>query len=207
MLRHFLPKTTNFFDYFERHAALAITTCQELLALTSGQRDPAEAARRIKDLEHEADEITHRCIEALHRTFITPFDRGDIHSLITRLDDVVDSVDAAVSRMALYEIKEMRAEAVQLAEVLVKATTAIEETVRCLRNLKDIEAINAKCRLIHEMENAADAILRSALVRLFKEADAVLIIKWKEIYERLEKAADRCEEVANIIQGVVIEAS
>lgn len=207
MLRHLLPQTTSFYDYFEQHAALTIKTCQELLALASGQSDPASAAHRIKDLEHEADEITHRCVEALHRTFITPFDRGDIHSLITRLDDIVDSINAAISRMALYEITQMRPEASQIAEVLVKASTAIEEALRSMRDLKNIDRIKARCRLIHELENAGDAILRSALARLFKEADAILVIKWKEIFERLEKATDRCEAVANIIQGIAIETS
>lgn len=207
MFRNLLPKETSFFDYFEQHSALATQACQELLALASGNVDVAAKAVRIKEIEKEADAITYKCIEALHKTFITPIDRGDIHRLIKRLDDIIDSVESATSRIVLYEVTAIRTEAKALAEVLVRATTEIEQALKCMRNLKKADAIQTHCVAIYHLENEGDAILRAALVRLFKETDAVLVIKWKEIYERLEKATDRCEAVANIIQGVVIEAS
>lgn len=208
MFRNFLPKETSFFDYFEQHGALAIQACQELYELASNNGDIAARAARIKEIEKQADAVTHRCIEALHKTFITPMDRSDIHSLIKRLDDIIDSIEAATSRIVLYGLTEMRSEAKELALVLVRATTEIEEALKCLRNInKDGETIQQRCIAIYQLENDGDAVLRAALVRLFREQDAVLIIKWKEIFERLEKATDRCEAVANIIQGVVIEAS
>ncbi len=128
--------------------------------------------------------------------------------LIKRLDDIVDSVDAAMSRLALYELTEMRAEAVQLAEVLLKAVEEIAGALKGLRNLKNSEAISKRLIAVHRLENEGDAVLRNALMRLFQEDDRpALIIKWKEIFERLEKATDRCEEVANLIEKIVIEAS
>lgn len=207
MFRKFLPQETSFFDYFEQHSALATLACRELLAVASGGSDIAAQAAKIKGIEKEADTITHKCIEALHKTFITPIDRGDIHSLIKRLDDIINSVESAASRISLYELTEIRSEAKALAEVLVRATTQIEQALKCLRKIKDAQAIQDHCVAIYKLETEGDKILRAALVRLFKETDAILVIKWKEIFERLEKATDRCEAVASIIQGVVIEAS
>ncbi|MCL5270793.1 MAG: DUF47 family protein [bacterium] len=208
MLGRFLPKEMGFFDFFEKIAALTIEACNELLSLATDSQNIAGRVARIKELEHQADDVTHECIEALHKTFITPIDRTDIHSLIKRMDDIIDSVDAATSRIVLYEITQMRSESRSLAEVLVKASREIEQAVHNLRNMKHPEKVKENCIAIYQLENEGDAILRSALVRLFKEEkDAVLVIKWKEIYERLEKATDRCEQVANIISGVVIEAS
>jgi len=205
MFRRLLPREICFFDYFERHARLTIEACEAFRALTEGQ---ADQAARIKEIEHRADDLTHECVDALNRTFITPIDRVDIHQLIKRLDDVVDSVDATTSRMAVYDLVEIRPEAKQLAEVLAKAARAIEVALIGLRSLKETEAIKTHLIDIHQLENEGDVILRAALTRLFKEeGNAILVIKWKEIFERLEKATDRCEEVANIIEKIVIEAS
>ncbi|HNY28777.1 MAG TPA: DUF47 family protein [Candidatus Sumerlaeota bacterium] len=208
MLGRFLPKTTSFFDYFEQHGALTIKACEEFLALIRNPSEIATRAKRIKEFEHEADIITHKCIEDLHRTFITPIDRSDIHTLIKTLDDIVDSVDATASRMVLYEIDTMP-DTQELSELLLEAAKAILDAVKSLRHIDHNAAlINEKCIVICGVENKADALLRSALARLFKEEkDAVKVIKWKEIYERLERATDHCEAVANIIQGIAIEAS
>jgi predicted phosphate transport protein (TIGR00153 family) len=208
MLGRFLPKTTSFFDYFEQHGALTIKACEEFLALIRNPSEIASRAKRIKEFEHEADIITHKCIEDLHRTFITPIDRSDIHTLIKTLDDIVDSVDATASRMVLYEIDTMP-DTQELSELLLEAAKAILDAVMSLRHIDHNAAlINEKCIVICGVENKADALLRSALARLFKEEkDAVKVIKWKEIYERLERATDHCEAVANIIQGIAIEAS
>lgn len=208
MFRSILPKETGFFDYFEQIGALASDVCKELLSLTSGRGDIVTHANRIKEIEKQADKITHLCTDALHRTFITPMDRSHIHSLIKRLDDIIDSIDATTSRMVLYDLTEMRHEAQTMAEILVKATAQIEQALKLLRNLKHPEGINEHLITIYKLENQGDETLRQALGRLFKEeTNAINVIKWKEIYERLEKATDRCEAVASIIQGIVIEAS
>jgi predicted phosphate transport protein (TIGR00153 family) len=209
MFERFLPKEAGFFDFFEQHSRLSIAVCRQLDAIALNPSELAVRYSRIKEIEHEADDITHKCIDALHRTFITPIDRGDIYQLIRRLDDIVDSIDATASRMTLYEMTEMRPELKQFTEILIKATTELERSVVGLRHLnRDGPAIQKSCIAISDAENEADRILRSALARLFKEEpDPVLIIQWKEIFERLEKAVDRCEDVANIVEGVVIEAS
>jgi predicted phosphate transport protein (TIGR00153 family) len=209
MFRRLLPKEVCFFEYFEKHAELTIEACKAFLALTQGAVEGRGQTGRIKELEHEADDLTHKCIEELNKTFITPIDRVDIHQLIKRLDDIVDAVDASASRLTLYELVEVREEARQLAEVLVKATTEIAVALKQLRKIGEVGAIKSSLIRIHQYENDGDTILRAALARLFKEEDhrPILVIKWKEIFERLERATDRCEEVANIIEKIVIEAS
>ncbi|MBN2356274.1 DUF47 domain-containing protein [candidate division KSB1 bacterium] len=207
MFKSILPKEYSFFDFFEQHAGVIIRTCHELKFLAEGNGSMIDIVQRIEDLEHEADDVTHRCIDALHRTFITPIDRSDIHLLIKRLDDIVDSIDSATRRISLYDISSIRPEAKKLAEILVQCSETIEQALKGLRNMKHSESIIEKCRIIHDLEEKGDEVLRSALIRLFKEDDSVLIIKWKEIFQRLEKAVDRCEDVANIIEGVVISSS
>src|SRR5262249_26247867 len=163
-------------------------------------------AKRIKEIEHECDTITHQCVEALHKTFITPIERDDIYRLISRMDDIMDYVEAAAERMALYKLTQMTEDVKNLADVLVRATQELAEAVKLLRNMQNAEAISQKCIDINRLENEADSLLRTAVARLFdEENDTKTIIKWKEIYENLESASDRCEDVANIIEGVVLE--
>ena len=209
MFKRILPKEDSFFDYFERHSRLSVDVCRELNEIALNPVELVNRTNRIKGIEHEADDITHKCIDALHRTFITPIDRADIHRLIKRLDDIIDSVDSTAARMMLYDLSEMRQEFGQFTGVLIQATTEVESAISNLRNLKKRNEIIEKCcAAVYETEKTGDQLLRSALDRLFKEEkDPILIIKWKDIFERLEHATDRCEEVANIIQGIVIEAS
>jgi predicted phosphate transport protein (TIGR00153 family) len=206
MLRKLLPKETSFFDYFEQHAELTVQGATEFAALVSSGSNIDAKARRIKEIEHETDVITHRCVEALHKTLITPMDSTQIHRLITRMDDVMDAIEAASERIALYRLYDMTPEVKSMADVLSRATQAMLEACQLLRNVKDPQAILKKCVYINRLENEADSILRGAVARLFdEEEDAVMIIKWKEIYENLESAADRCEDVANIIEGLVLD--
>jgi len=207
MFKRFLPKEYSFFDFFEEHAGLTIATCKELLELTSGKSEAVESVQRIKDLEHDADKITVRCIEALQKTFITPIERTDIHQLIKRLDDIVDIINAASSRIYLYDITEMRPEARELAHILVLASGEINGALKGLRNLKNIRIIREKCSAIHGLESQGDEVLKSALMRLFKEDEPMVIIKWKEIFERLEKAINRCKDVADMIEEIVIAST
>ncbi len=208
MLRNLLPKTTDFFDFFEAHSKLSVETCRELHAMMQPGGDIALRAARIKDLEREADSVTHACTEALHKTFITPVDRADILKLIQRMDDIVDSVESIASRVVLYEISEPRNEAQKLAEVLVRASLEIASAVSGLRDMKNGDHIKQHCIVLFDLENQGDDLMRAALAELFKnESNPIEVIKWKEIFERLERATDRCESVANIILGIVIEAS
>jgi len=206
MFGRFLPRETSFFDFFEQHAALTIEGAKEFLSLVTTGANIAAKCRRISDIEHETDTITHRCVEALHKTFITPIDRDSIHRLITKMDDVMDFVEAAAERLELYELVVMTNDVRDLADVLHRAAMQVEAAVRGLRSLKDPQATLKLCIDINRLENEADAILRRSVARLFKEEkDPVVIIKWKEVYENLENASDRCEDVANIIEGVILE--
>jgi predicted phosphate transport protein (TIGR00153 family) len=209
MFNRILPKEIGFFTFFEEHSRLSIEAAKELQSIAQNPSDLYNGIERIREVEHQADIITHKCIEALHRTFITPIDRGEIHRLMKRLDDIIDAIDSATSRMILYEIIEIRPEFSRFADILVTATTAINGALSSLSDLKKgNKAISDCCRVIHETEKKGDEILRSALARLFKEEkDPILVIKWKGIFERLERASDSCERVADIIEGIVIEAS
>ena len=208
MLRKLMPRENDFFDYFERHAATTLTGCRELLDLAIAGSEFEARAKRIKDLEHEADSITHDCVEALHKTFITPLDRDDIHMLISRMDDIMDFVETVSDLCVLYNIDRMTPDARELAEVLVESTEQLEAAVKGLRDMRNARAITERCIDVNRLENRGDEILRKAVARLFDdEKDPVTIIKWKEIYENLESASDRCEDVANIIEGVILEHS
>ena len=208
MFGRFLPKETSFFDFFEQHAALTVEGTKEFLSLVTTGANIETKAKRVSDIEHETDVITHRCVEALHKTFITPIDRDNLHRLITRMDDVMDFVEAAAERIALYELTVMTQDVRDLADVLVRAAQQVELATKGLRNLKDPQSILKQCIDINRLENESDQILRRAVARLFKEEkDPIMVIKWKEVYENLENAADRCEDVANIIEGVILEHS
>src|SRR5690349_44483 len=196
MFGRLLPRETSFYDFFEEHARLTVSGCEEFLSMVSSSANLEAKAKRIKEIEHETDVITHRCVEALHKVFLTPIERDDIHRLIVRMDDIMDFVEAASERMALYEITAMTPEVRDLADTLTRAAKAVEQALKGLRDLKHPKVILERCVDINRFENEADAILRGALARLFKEEkDPITIIKWKEVYEHLESATDRCEDV------------
>jgi predicted phosphate transport protein (TIGR00153 family) len=208
MFGRLLPKETSFFDFFEQHAALTLEGAHEFQKLVSDGTNIPTVAKRILEIEHETDVITHRCVEALHKTFITPMDRDDIHRLISKMDDIMDCLEAAADRILLYEVKEVAPEAKEFASVLVQAIEEVGRGVKGLRNMKHASEVLEVCISINKLENQADTILRRALARLFKEeANAVEVIKWKEIFENLENAADVCEDVADIIEGVILEGA
>jgi predicted phosphate transport protein (TIGR00153 family) len=170
--------------------------------------DMERRAERVKQIEHECDEITHAVVAGLHKTFITPIDRNDIYRLITKMDDIMDMVEAAADRVALYDIPHMTKEAVELARCLVESAEHVLGAVSSIRDLGKPNGILQHCVEINRLENVADNVLRTALAKLFREEkDPIAVIKWKEIYETLESATDRCEDVANIIEGVVLENS
>src|SRR6266403_1767543 len=148
--------------------------------------DPEEQAARVKAVEHQGDEITHTVIERLHQTFITPIDRGDIHELISRMDDVLDLIEASAERIALYGLRTIEPEARELADVLEKAVEEMGAAVGTLRDLKDRPRLLAHCTEINRLENVGDQLLRRAVARLFRESsDPIHVIKWKEIYDYL----------------------
>src|SRR5512144_2544642 len=166
MLRRLLPREEDFFGLFERHAALTVEGAKEMQRLVQGGQNVRALAARIKEIEHETDVITHTCVERLHKTFITPLDRDDIHRLITRMDDVMDYIESAAIAVTLYELTEMTEPVRALAEVLVRATEAVAVAVAGLKNLKRTDTVLKACIEVNRLENEGDEILRSALADL-----------------------------------------
>ncbi len=208
MFGQFLPREGKFFDLFGESADLSVEAAEKLLQMLSDFPHIESRARGIKDIEHKADEVTHQAIELLHKTFITPLDREDIHKLITEMDNIVDFLDAASQRIFLYGINQTTPELNGLAKVCVQSVGYVRKAVKGLSNLKNPAEIRKNCVEINRLENEADHILRSAVAKLFREeADIRLLIKLKEIYELLEVVTDRCEDVANIIEGIVLDYS
>jgi predicted phosphate transport protein (TIGR00153 family) len=206
VLRSLLPRDEDFFGLFERHAALTVEGAKEMQRLVQGGQNVRALAARIKEIEHETDVITHTCVERLHKTFITPLDRDAIYQLITRMDDIMDYIEDAAAALMLYELTEMTEPARALADVLVRSTEQVALAVAGLKDVKRPVTILEACIEVNRLENEGDEILRRALADLFRGAkDPLLVLKWKEIYEALENATDRCEDVANVIEGVVLE--
>ncbi|MGK4003746.1 DUF47 family protein [Sorangium sp. So ce1036] len=201
-----LTQDSFFFDALSEHAQKSVTASKLLLDMLDRPQDAPGIARQIKEIEHEGDRITHRCLAALHKTWITPLDREEIHALIARLDDVLDCIEAASERIVLFEIESAMPGARLLAESLLAGCTAMSSATGLLRNMKDRDRLLALCVEINQHENAADTHYREALAALFKQGnDPLLVLKWRDIYDQLEDASDRCEDVANIIEGVVLE--
>jgi predicted phosphate transport protein (TIGR00153 family) len=203
-----LPHDRSFFAHFEAQGKKTVEGCRAFLDMVEDPTSLELKAERIKRIEHECDEITHAVVSALHKTFITPIDRNDIYTLITKMDDIMDLVEAAAERLALYDMPKMTKEAVDLAVCLVDSAVHVAEAVSAISDLGKPAKILEHCVEINRLENAADNVLRTALAKLFREEkDPIAVIKWKEIYETLEAATDRCEDVANVIEGVVLENS
>lgn len=201
-----MPREGRFFDLFNQSAEQIVLGANEFRKMIVDLPHAESYARSIMAIENKADEITHHTVELLHKTFITPMDREDIHSLICRMDDILDFIEAAAQRISLYDIKSAPPQATELADVVVKAAETVAKAVNKLSNLKDPKEIMQLCVEINKLENDADHILRSAMAKLFREEpDTRNLIKIKEIYELLETVTDRCEDVANIIEGIVLE--
>lgn len=207
MFKWLLPKETSFFDFFEAHGDVLVRSAQKLCDLfAEGTNIPAHAAE-IKELEHEADQITHSCVEALHLTFLTPFERNDILRLISQLDDIVDLIENIASRCMIYRINTTNGDVQKQARLLFRATLEIQQALKILRNPREVEPLRHLFSNVNALEHEADDVYREALGRLFsEETDARELIKWKEIYEEMEDAIDGCEDVVNIIEGVVLES-
>ena len=204
-----MPKETVFFDLFEKSAENVQKGAQKLFELMGNFSDLGYRVQEIKEIEHAGDKLTHEMIERMNKTFITPLDREDIHELACRLDDILDFMDTATARMFLYKVKEPMPDAVALAQVLVRSTATIKAAMPLLRTLTkkaSVEALLKACVEIHTQENEGDRIEQHALASLFENVmDPITVIKWKDIFQDLEAATDRCEDVANAIESIVLK--
>jgi len=201
-----LTRDAVFWSAFSAMTEKTVEAAARLRDLLEAPERASELAAEIKDIEHQADKITHEVVQALHQTWITPLDREEIHALITSLDSVLDFVDAAGDKMALYEIESIRPEALELVKSLEDSVADIQKAVAGLEKIKDPAPLLALCRSINKHEHEADLIFRRGLARLFKErTDPLEVMKWRDILESMETATDRAEDVANIIEGIILE--
>ncbi|RLC91101.1 MAG: DUF47 domain-containing protein [Chloroflexi bacterium] len=202
----FQPRGDKFFDLFEEGAANLVKTAKLFRELVQDWEDVEGKVREIGDLEHKGDDITHRIMSNLHSTFFTPLDREDIVALGQSLDDVVDFIQAAADTMLLYRIERPTDSAVRLADIIVDACVLIERSMPSLRHRARLRDVLPCCVELNRLENEADRIYRQALGDLFDNStDVPNIIKWREIYEHMESATDRCEDVANVLEGVALK--
>ena len=203
-----IPKDTNFYDLFERGVTKVHEGVQLLEDLVKNFINVPLKAKRIKDVEHEADLITHETVAKLNKTFVTPFDREDIHGLICSLDNILDHVEAAADKLSLYRINEIKPDATLLTDILLHAVQEVQKTVAQLRHLKGGNSILQHCIEINRLENEGDFVYRSAIAKLFEKGEDTLdVLKWKDVYESIENAIDSCEDVANVIEGVALKNS
>ncbi len=212
MFGRFMPREGKFFDLFNAHAEQIVLGGRALVELMSAlNRSGNEAAtycQAIDVIEGRADKITHETIALLHKTFITPLDRDEIHQLITRLDDILDLIQDAGQTVTLYDIQRATPEALNLAEIVASCCDRVRSAVALLHTMDNAAAILKTCQEIDRLESDADRVMRGAMSKLFRdEPDVRQLIKYKAIYELLETVTDRCEDVANIIEGIVLENS
>lgn len=207
-----MPQEGKFFDLFNSHADLIVLGAREMAALVGELSDNVDSlashAQKIDDYETRADKINHDTVALLHTTFNTPLDRDEIHQLISKMDDILDLIQDFAETMHLYDVRKLTQEARQLADICVSCCERVKSAVALLDNMDNGPAIIKTCHEIDTLESDADRVMRTGIIKLFREeADVRELIKLKGIYELLESVTDRCEDVANIIEGIVLENS
>jgi uncharacterized protein len=204
-----MPREGRFFSLFDQHAQYIVQGSEVLVQLLEGFDDTdkrAERTARILELEHAADRVTRETVSLLHQTFVTPLDRDDIHRLISRMDDVLDLIQDVTEALQLYDIQRLTPEAVELAKLLNQCCSRMAQAVHQLARLDDSALVLKLCNEIDAIESQADTVMRTAISKLFRqEGDVRQLIKLETVYQLLESATDQCEDVANIIEGVVLE--
>lgn len=198
-----IPREEKFFDLFERQSENIVAASRVLREMMIRFEEAPAFARRIVDLEHAGDTLTHELVRKINTTFVTPIDREDIYALASRLDDVLDLIEAVSDRLILYKIKAPTEGARQLAEIIEQSAQETDKAVRCLRTLSPF--YHKHCIEVNRLENEADRIYKSLVADLFENEDPVAIFKWKELYETMEEVTDRCEDVVNVIEGIALK--
>jgi predicted phosphate transport protein (TIGR00153 family) len=209
VLHVLMPKDTQFFDYFERDVDNLLSAShifKEMMSNGISKEERAQKIRKIEELEHKGDEVTHQIFSSLGATFITPFDREDIHLLASKLDDILDYLQGAANRIVLYKVETITPEMEQLAGMIDEAVIELHQAVTHLRNFKDIELMKSCLVKVNSVENRADDLFERAIARLFEECkDPITLIKQKELLVSLETATDQCEDAANVIESIIVK--
>ena len=201
-----LPKDTVFFDLFEGLSRHAVSSAEHLRQMVRAFPNIESHLQRIREEEHAADELAHTALDRLDRTFITPFDREDIHELVGGLDDIIDGIDALAKRFPLFHVKSVDPSFAMQADVLVQATVAVSEAVHRLRRSRKLSELSDKLIEIHHKESVGDDNHHAALSRLFSgEVEPLEVLKWKELYDYIEDAIDGCEDVGNTLERIVLK--
>ena len=208
MFGRLMPREGRFFDLFNEHAEQLVQAAHELAALMAAGDDVERRAYNIETIEKRGDKIAYAAIELLHKTFITPLDRDDIHQLVSKMDDILDVVEDTSQSIYAYDVRSITPEALRLAELCVSCVEKVKVAVGMMSNMDNAKAMMIVCQDIDRLESEADHVMRSAMAKLFRdEPDLKQVMKMRSVYEMLETVTDRCEDVANLIQGIVIENS
>jgi predicted phosphate transport protein (TIGR00153 family) len=203
---NFMPRDTVFYDLFENVSKHAVAAAKHLNQLASEFPHVEGAIQRIRHEEHAADELTHAALDRLDRTFITPFDREDIHELVGGLDDIVDTIDALAKRFTLYHVQSMEPEFIEQTQVLMQSTQTLSDAVFKLRKSRKLSDLSETLIEIHRLENVGDDNHHAAMSRLFDGRTGPLdVVKWKELYDLVETAIDTCEDVGNTLERIVLK--
>jgi predicted phosphate transport protein (TIGR00153 family) len=206
MFGRLLPQELGFFEYFKEGADVMSAAMKEFCRMLDNPHESESRATTIKEYEHQGDEITHKTMTLLHSTFITPLDREYIYMLVKSMDDVIDFIDASAQRIYLYQVTVVPENVKKLGKVTLESVELLKRAVALLPNLKNTDELRSICIEINRLENQADHIMRTSVAQLFHdEPDIRMLIKLKEIYELLETVTDRCEDVANVIESIVLE--
>ena len=201
-----LPRDTVFYDLFEGMSRYAVRSAEHLRQLAQKFPDVSDSIQRIREEEHAADELAHQALDRLDRTFITPFDREDIHDLVGELDDIVDAVDALAKRFPLFHVTRMDPMFLKQADVLVSATVTLDEAVHRLRRSRKLSELSDTLIEIHHKESLGDDNHHAAMSHLFQGGvDPLEVIKWKELFDLIENAIDGCEDVGNTLERIVLK--
>jgi len=203
-VRGLIPKEEMFFELFREMGIIILSAAVRLKALMDDYTDVPSALQEIKEIEHQGDLLTHEIIYKLNKSFITPFDREDIHALASALDDILDLIDASAQRFMMYHVEETTIEAKGLAFIIVRCCHTISSALNHFGKRHD--DILEQCLELNALETEADKVYREAVCRLFdEEKDPIRLMKWKEIYEIMERTTDKCEDAANILESVVVK--
>lgn len=202
----FLPKEADFFTLFNTQAAHAVKAAELFKDITTRGGLDHETVQKMRTIEHQADETAHDIMERLNKTFITPFDREDIHSLTCAMDDVIDMIYTIANRMYVYKIKVVDADLVEFSAVIEKSVRALEKAIEGLQNSKNPKGALDACIEVNRLENVGDTMRDAILGKLFETAtDPVHLIKWKEIYQFAETVLDLCEDVAHVVETIFVK--
>ncbi len=200
-----MPHDEHFFGFFEDAANIMVASSETLEHMLDDFGNAGVYRKQISDLEHKGDNVIHQVMDKLNRTFVTPLDPEDIRAIASHLDDVIDYVQAASERLVLYQVITPHPASKELAKLLVTTTQEVRKVIYMLRDLRQRKEIVTHCIEINRLENAGDKIYREALGQLFKQGDALELIRWKEIVEQIENAMDTCEDLADVIESVVVK--